>query len=158
MHAAFAAKDFFFANFYPSGPFTRIFFQNLSRVFPVLAKANTGSCVGPQKKKVTLLAAGSRVECSRNIKIGSKTCVVVLARFAFRNCEYNLSCGMRKTDLWNNDLWSENLGCGLKFVFSSDGTLHFSGYWLNYRSFHFLATGYIHGYMYSYTDLTLTYR
>ena len=41
------------------------FFQNLSPVFPVLAVANTGSCVGPQK--VTLLDAGSCVECSRNI-------------------------------------------------------------------------------------------
>ena len=27
-----------------------VFFQNLSRVFPVLAVANTGSCVGPQSK------------------------------------------------------------------------------------------------------------
>ena len=34
--------------FLPSGPFTCIFFQNLSQVFPVLAAANTGSYVGPQ--------------------------------------------------------------------------------------------------------------
>ena len=41
------------------------FFQNLSQVFPVLAAANTGSCVGRQNKVGHL--AGSRVECSRNI-------------------------------------------------------------------------------------------
>ena len=50
MHATFTARDFFLANFYPSGPFTCICFQNLSRVFPVLAVANTSSCVGPQTK------------------------------------------------------------------------------------------------------------
>ena len=44
------AKDFFLVNFYPSGPFTCIFFQNLTRTFPVLVLANTGSCVGPQNK------------------------------------------------------------------------------------------------------------
>ena len=50
MHATRTARDFFLANFYPSGPFTRIFSQNVSRVFPVLAVANTGFCVGPQNK------------------------------------------------------------------------------------------------------------
>ena len=50
IHATLTARDFFLANFYPSGPFTSIFFQNLSRVFLVLALANTGSCVGPQNK------------------------------------------------------------------------------------------------------------
>ena len=50
MHATLTARDFFLVNFYPSGPFTCIFSQNLSRVFPVLAVANTGSCVGPQNK------------------------------------------------------------------------------------------------------------
>ena len=50
MHAMLTARDFFLANFYPSGPFTSIFFQNVFRVFPVLAVANTGSCVGPQIK------------------------------------------------------------------------------------------------------------
>ena len=44
------ARDFFPANSHPCGPFTSIFFQNLSRVFPVLAAANTGSCAGPQNK------------------------------------------------------------------------------------------------------------
>ena len=50
MRATLTARDFFFANFYPSGPFTCIFFQNLSRVFPVLAVTNTGCCVDPQNK------------------------------------------------------------------------------------------------------------
>ena len=50
MHATLTARDFFLAKFYPSGPFTCIFFQNLSRVFPVLAVANTGSCVGTHNK------------------------------------------------------------------------------------------------------------
>ena len=40
----------FLADFYPYGPFTCIFFQNLSRVFPVFAVANAGFCVGPQNK------------------------------------------------------------------------------------------------------------
>ena len=30
MHAMLTARDFFLANFFPSGPFTYIFFQNLS--------------------------------------------------------------------------------------------------------------------------------
>ena len=47
MHATPVARDSFLANFYPYGPFTWIFFQKLSRVFPVLTVANTGSCVGP---------------------------------------------------------------------------------------------------------------
>ena len=47
IHATPTARDFFLANFYYSGPFTGIFSQNLSRVFPVLAVAKTGSCVGP---------------------------------------------------------------------------------------------------------------
>ena len=29
IHATLTARDFFLAYFYPSGPFTRIFFQNL---------------------------------------------------------------------------------------------------------------------------------
>ena len=49
IHATLTARDFFLAKFYPSGPFVCIF-KNLSRVFPVLAVANNGSCVGPQNK------------------------------------------------------------------------------------------------------------
>ena len=47
------ARDFLLANFYPSGQFTCIFFQNLSRVFvfsPVLAVSNSDSCVGPRNE------------------------------------------------------------------------------------------------------------
>ena len=49
MHATLTARDFFLVSFYAFCPFTYIF-PNLSRVFPVLAVANTGSCVGPQNK------------------------------------------------------------------------------------------------------------
>ena len=63
MHATLTAGDFFLANFHPSGPFTCIFSQNRSRVFPVLAVTNTGSCVGQQNKLgLSLLDAGSLVE------------------------------------------------------------------------------------------------
>ena len=68
MHATLTVRDFFLAYFYPSGPFNSIFFPNPFPIFfPVLAVANTGSCVGPRVKQVTLLDAGSRVECPRNI-------------------------------------------------------------------------------------------
>ena len=50
MHTMLTAKIFSLTNFYPFGPFTCIFFQNLSRVFLVFAVANTHSCVGLQKK------------------------------------------------------------------------------------------------------------
>ena len=49
-HATLTARDFFLADFYNSGPFICILFQNLSRFSSVLAVANTGSCVGPQEK------------------------------------------------------------------------------------------------------------
>ena len=41
IHATLTAKDFFLAYFYPSGPSTCIFFQNLFRFSPVLAVTNT---------------------------------------------------------------------------------------------------------------------
>ena len=50
IHATLTARNFFLAYFYPSSPFTCIFSQNLSRFFPALAVANTGSCVGPQNE------------------------------------------------------------------------------------------------------------
>ena len=50
MHATPTARDFFLTDFHASGPFTCIFPLNLSRVFPVLAVANTGSCEGPKNK------------------------------------------------------------------------------------------------------------
>ena len=61
VHATLTARDFFLANFYPSGPFTCISFENLSQVFPVLAVADTGFCVGPQNKIGHL--AGCRFPC-----------------------------------------------------------------------------------------------
>ena len=41
IHATLTARDFFLAYFYTSSQFTCIFFQILSRFFPVLAVANT---------------------------------------------------------------------------------------------------------------------
>ena len=49
IHATLTARNFFLANFYPSGPFICIFSKPLPS-FPALAVANTGSCVGPQHK------------------------------------------------------------------------------------------------------------
>ena len=49
MHAMLTARDFFLANFYPP-VHSPAYFPNPSRVFPVLAVANTGSCVGPQNE------------------------------------------------------------------------------------------------------------
>ena len=50
MHATLTARDFFLAYFYPSDPFTCIFFPKPLPIFPVLAVANTSFCVGPQNK------------------------------------------------------------------------------------------------------------
>ena len=64
-------------------------FQNLSRVFPVLALASTGSCVGPQNEeghparhyrqlmRVPVLSASG-------ISAGSKTCVIVVLGLRFK--------------------------------------------------------------------------
>ena len=54
-HATITARDFFLANFYPSGPFTCIFPKPFTSFFSflffsVLAVANTGSCLGPHGK------------------------------------------------------------------------------------------------------------
>ena len=74
-HTYMAARDFFLANFYPSGPFTCIFFQNLSQVFNVLATANTGSCVGPQNKIGHLAGCRFLVECPRDVnRLKNMTC------------------------------------------------------------------------------------
>ena len=48
MHTTPIGKDFFLTSFYPPALF--FFLQNLSRLFPVSAEANIGSCVDPQKK------------------------------------------------------------------------------------------------------------
>ena len=61
------------------------FFPKTSpKFFPVLAAANTGSCVGSQNKTGHFLDAGSRVECPRNINRLKKhmTCSVM-------TCEMN---------------------------------------------------------------------
>ena len=50
IYATLTARDFFLANFYPSGLFTCILSKTSPEFFPVLAVANTGSCVGPQNK------------------------------------------------------------------------------------------------------------
>ena len=41
-HATLTARDFFLANFYPSGPIICIFFPKPLPISPVLAEANTG--------------------------------------------------------------------------------------------------------------------
>ena len=79
MHATLIAGDFFLAYFYPSGPFTCI----ISKPLPVLAVANTCSCVGPQDKIGQ--PAGGRVECPRNIN------------------------RLKKHDLWYDDCEMNNL-------------------------------------------------
>ena len=50
IHAALTARDFFLAYFCTSGPFTCIFFPNLSRFFLCWLWLTHGSCVGPQNK------------------------------------------------------------------------------------------------------------
>ena len=44
IHAMLTAKDFFIAYFYPSGPFTCIFFKNLSRSLLCWLWLTHGSC------------------------------------------------------------------------------------------------------------------
>ena len=50
IHATLTVRDLFLAYFYPSGPFTCNFSKPFPIFFPVLAVANTGSCVEPQNK------------------------------------------------------------------------------------------------------------
>ena len=67
MHAMPTARDFFLANFYPSGLFACIFFpESLPSVFSVLTVANIGSCVGSQNE-IGQPAGDSRVEWLRNM-------------------------------------------------------------------------------------------
>ena len=61
MHAMLTARDFFLAKILPFQSIHLRFSQNLLQVFPVLAAANTGSCVGPQNKIGHL--AGCRFLC-----------------------------------------------------------------------------------------------
>ena len=48
IHATLTAREFFLVYFNPSGPFTCIFFQNLSRFLLCWLWLTHGSCVGPQ--------------------------------------------------------------------------------------------------------------
>ena len=60
IHATLTAMDILLANFYLPAH-SPAFFQNLSRVFPVLAVADTGSSVGLQNK--IGLPAGCNFPC-----------------------------------------------------------------------------------------------
>ena len=107
IHATLTARDFFLTDFYPSGPFTCIFSQNLSQIFPALVVANTGSCVGPQNKIGH--PAGIRFPCWVLAEY-KQTPKRVL--FFFWLCVPKLWMEFelwfeRKTDLWYNDLWNE---------------------------------------------------
>ena len=83
MHALQTVRDFILANFYLPNPTTFIFFpHNISGVFPVLAVANAGFCVGPQNlpghpahrhrqlMQLPVLSASG-------IETGLETCVIV---------------------------------------------------------------------------------
>ena len=85
-----------------------------------------------------MLDAGSRVECSRNIKrLQNMLLFFFSSDFAFRNCGWNLSRGLRERErereregerererkMWYNDLWNEKLGDRLKFSLSPDVNL-----------------------------------
>ena len=98
-HACYAYCQGFLPCFYPSGKFTCIFSQNLSRFFPALAVANTGSCVGPQNK------IGHPVGCRSPCWVPA---------------EYNYAKKTTTHDLWYDDLWNEKLGDRVKCVFSPD--------------------------------------
>ena len=73
MHGILTARDSFLPYFFPSGPFTCIFSKTSSDFFPVLAVANTGSCVGSQNKIGH--PAGCRFLCwvSMEYKLAKKT-------------------------------------------------------------------------------------
>ena len=66
IHATLTARDVFLAYFYSSGIHLH-FFQNLSLFILCWLWLTHGSCVGPQNTIVTLLDAGSRVECPWHI-------------------------------------------------------------------------------------------
>ena len=80
------ARDFFLANFHPSGPFVCISSKTSPEFFLVLDVANTGSCVGQQNKiGHPAYSTGSLVECPLNIKRLQNMCYC-FSSFAFRNC------------------------------------------------------------------------
>ena len=107
IHAALTARDFFLAYFYPSGPFTCIFFQNLFRFFLCWLWLTHGSCVGPQNK--IGYSAGGRFPCW------------VPAEYKQAKKQTNMICGMiivkwltwRESEVcfqrWCNPLWLTGL-------------------------------------------------
>ena len=66
IHTTLTAMKFFLAYFYPSGPFTCIFFKT-SPFFSCWLWLTPVPVQAPRIKQVTLLNEGSRVECPRNI-------------------------------------------------------------------------------------------
>ena len=79
IHATLTDRNFFLAYFYPSGPFTCIFFQNLSRSLPCGLWLTHGSCVGRQNK------IGQPAWCGFPCWVPAT----------------------KKHDLWYDDLWNE---------------------------------------------------
>ena len=69
IHSTLTTRDFFLAYFYPSDPFTCIFFEASPDFFPVLAVANTSSCAGPQNKNINRSPSWMQVAvlCARGI-------------------------------------------------------------------------------------------
>ena len=61
IHATLTARNFFLVYYYHSGPFTCIFFKNLSRFFLCWLWLTHSSCVGPQNK--IGYPAGGRFPC-----------------------------------------------------------------------------------------------
>ena len=94
VHATPTARNFFLANFYPSGLFSCIFSKTSLEFFfpPVLALANTGSCVGLKNKTDHLAHCYRQLnqepvfECSQNIN-RLQNIVLVFLGFMFRNCD-----------------------------------------------------------------------
>ena len=67
IHATLTAMDFFLAYFYPSGPFTCIFSKTSLDFFLCWLWLTPVPVQARRIKQVTLLDAGSPVECLRNI-------------------------------------------------------------------------------------------
>ena len=76
IRATLTARDFFLAYFYPSSPFTRIFSKTSPDFFLCWLWLTLVPVQARRIKWVSLLDAGSRVECPRNIN-RLKTCLVV---------------------------------------------------------------------------------
>ena len=73
IRAMLTARDFFLTYFYPSGPFTCIFSKSLPIFSPCWPLLTPVSVQARRVKQVTLLDAGSCVECGRNMNRPKKT-------------------------------------------------------------------------------------